>query len=162
MEESMGNKSIPYTPSQARLKAEAFCAFQERSQQEVRDKVYAWGLKKDEVEHVIAELIEADFLNEERFAKAYAGGKFRLKGWGKFKIRQGLLQKAVSAPLVSMALAYINEDEYREKLTELLTKKASSLRENDAYKRKYKLTQYALGKGYEPELVYEILNNNNL
>lgn len=150
------------TPKQARLKAESYCAYQERSQQEVRDKLYAWGLHQTDVEATIAELIADNFLNEERFAMAYASGKFKLKQWGKIKIRQGLRHKAVSDPLITAALNGLDEMEYRQTLNVLLQKKAASLSTMDSYKRKYQLMQYAHGKGYERDLILEILNDNEL
>ena len=79
----------------AYVKAEHYCAYQERSQQEVRDKLYEWGLWPDAVENIISELISNNFLNEERFAKAYAQGKFNQKGWGRIKIKQALKLKKV-------------------------------------------------------------------
>src|SRR5690554_739566 len=94
------NSRKTLTPAQARAKAEAYCAYQERSQQEVRDKLYHWGLRSAEVEGILSDLISTDFLNEERFALAYASGRFRMKGWGRYKIKQGLVQKSVSRPLV--------------------------------------------------------------
>src|SRR5438067_9022708 len=88
----------------ALAKAEHYCAYQERSQQEVRDKLYEWGLHSNDVENVIIELIAANFLNEERFANAYACGKFNQKAWGKNKIKQGLKFKKVSDALIKKAL----------------------------------------------------------
>ncbi|MBK1439126.1 RecX family transcriptional regulator [Parapedobacter sp. ISTM3] len=146
----------------ARAKAEQYCAYQERSQQEVRDKLYGWGLHQLDVENVIADLIAAGFLNEERFALAYASGKFRIKGWGRHKIRQGLLQKSVSTPLIRTALASLDDDAYREKLYELLQAKARLEKEKHPYKRKNKLLRYALSKGYESELALELLSDNEL
>src|SRR5437588_10925964 len=96
----------------ALAKAEHYCAYQERSQQEVRDKLYEWGLYPAGVENVIMHLIEGNFINEERFANAYAIGKFRQKGWGMIKIKQGLKFKKVSEPLIKKALKSINEDDY--------------------------------------------------
>ncbi|MEC3879786.1 regulatory protein RecX [Parapedobacter sp. 10938] len=150
------------TPGQAKSKAEAYCAYQERSQQEVRDKLYHWGLYRDDVEQVIAELITDGFLNEERFAFAYASGKFRMNGWGKYKIKQGLKQKAVSPLLIRAALGALDGQEYRDKLLDLLRAKAGQEKEKDPYKRKNKLVRYALGKGYESELIFELLNDNDL
>ena len=86
----------PIDKKTALLKAADYCAYQERSQQEVRDKLYGYGLHHDEVEENLSELITQGYLNEERFAKAYAGGKFRIKGWGKRKILQGLKQHRIS------------------------------------------------------------------
>lgn len=150
------------TYSAAKAKAENYCAFQERSQQEVRQKLYAWGLEYLEVENLLAELINEGFINEERFAIAYAGGRHRMKKWGKYKIRQGLKQKAVSEPLIRIALQSLDPEEYRENLLELLVKKAGTLSEKDPFKRKMKLQNYALGKGYEQSLTIELLNDNEL
>jgi len=151
-----------FTKAQARLKAESFCAYQERCQQEMRDKLYFWGLHREEVEEVIADLITDNFLNEERFAMAYVSGKFNMKGWGKIKIKQGLKQKMISPRLIDDALRHLDAEGYYEKLTLLLEKKAALLKETDAYKRKNKLAQYAMGKGYENDLIFDVLNNNNL
>lgn len=162
MDEPGFGKRTRYTPQQAKLKAQSYCAYQERSQQEIRDKLYSWGLSPTDVETVIAELIVDDFLNEERFAHAYASGKFRMKNWGRHKIKQGLLQKSVSTPLIAAALEKIDEDTYRDTLRALLEKKVRTVTEKDPYKRKYKLIQYAQAKGYEKDLILEILNDNEL
>jgi regulatory protein len=84
------------TPNQALIKAQMSCAYQERCQQEIRDKLYEWGLHSNEVENIIADLISTNFLNEERFAKAFAGGKFRIKKWGKVKIKIELKKRKIS------------------------------------------------------------------
>jgi regulatory protein len=97
-------------------KAGHYCAYQERSQQEVRDKLYEWALWPSAVENIIAKLIEGGFLNEERFAKAYATGKFRQNAWGKMKIKQGLKLKRVPDVLIKKALNNINYDDYLETL----------------------------------------------
>jgi len=146
----------------AKRKAEAYCAYQERSQQEVRDKLYGWGLHASEVESLIADLIAENFLNEERFALAFAAGHFRMKGWGRYRIKQGLVQKSVSPPLVRAALASLDEQEYKEKLEAVLQKKSRLLKEADPLKRKNKLYRYALHKGYESELILDLLSNNDL
>lgn len=156
----MGQSSLTY--SAAKAKAEHYCAFQERSQQEVRDKLYGWGLHRDEVENILVDLIMEDFLNEERFALAYATGRHRMKKWGKYKIKQGLKQKSVSDPIIRTALDSLDVDEYRANLAELLAKKARSLVENDPYRRKHRLVNYALSKGYERDLIFDILNDNTL
>jgi len=94
------------------VKAESYCAYQERAQQEVRDKLYDWGLHHDEVEEVITELITTNFLNEERFANAYVSGKFNIKRWGKIKIKQGLKLKRIPDKMIIKALNTIDYDEY--------------------------------------------------
>ncbi|WP_353127444.1 regulatory protein RecX [Parapedobacter pyrenivorans] len=162
MDDLTSNNRKTLTPQQAKSKAEAYCAYQERSQQEVRDKLYSWGLHQAAVEQLIAELIGENYLNEERFAMAYTSGKFRMKGWGRHKIKQGLVQKQVSPPLVRIALASLDQREYRSKLHGLLQAKARLEKEKHPYKRKNKLLRYALGKGFESELILELLNDNEL
>ena len=144
---------------QARAKAEYFCAYQERSQQEVRNKLYDLGLHSADVEELISDLIQANFLNEERFAISYTLGKFRIKHWGKYKIKQGLKLKQVPPKLIEKALKQIDGDEYLHTLKSLLQKKILVLSEPVAYKLNYKLTQYAVTKGYERDLVADLLKD---
>lgn len=146
----------------ALTKAEQFCAYQERSQQEVRDKLYDMGMYPDGVERVISQLITGNFLNEERFAKAYAQGKFRMKGWGRIKIKQGLKLKRVPDKLISKALQLIDGDEYLSVLQKILEKKQSQTTESDAFKRRYKLQQYAMSRGFESDLINDVLKASEL
>jgi regulatory protein len=146
----------------ALAKAEHYCIYQERSQQEVRDKLYEWGLYPNIIENVIVQLISGNFLNEERFANAYTRGKFNQKGWGKNKIKQGLKFKRVSDVLIKKALHMINADDYLQTLQQVLQKKARLLSEKDPYKRKYKLHQYAISRGYETDIISDVLRNSDL
>jgi regulatory protein len=146
----------------AKAKIEHYCAYQERSQQEVRDKLYNYGLHSAEVEDVICELIETNFLNEERFALAYALGKFRIKHWGKIKIRQGLKLKRVGDNLIKKALNQINADDYEQALKNILEKKDALTKESDAFKRRQKLILYAISRGYEKDMVIDCLNSSDL
>ncbi|MET3981507.1 regulatory protein [Mucilaginibacter sp. UYP25] len=146
----------------AMKKAEHYCAYQERSQQEVRNKLYDLGLWTDAVENIITRLIEENYLNEERFAKAYTKGKFNQKGWGRIKIKQGLKQKHVSPVLIKKALLQIDASDYMDTLTRLIEKKVATLTEKDPYKRRYKLQQYALSRGFETDLTAEVLKNSEL
>ena len=141
----------------ARTKAEHYCAYQERSQQEVRDKLYEWRQYPNVVENIISSLIGDGFINEERFSKAYAIGKFRQKGWGKIKIKQGLKFKQVPDVLIKKALLTIPGDEYIKMLQKILAKKAALVSEKNPYKRNYKLQQYALSRGFEGDLVSDVL-----
>ena len=143
-------------------KAGHYCAYQERSQQEVRDKLYEWGLWPEAVENTIVKLINEGFLNEERFAKAYATGKFRQKSWGKIKIKQGLKLKRVPDVLIKKALNGIDFDAYLQTLRDVLTKKAAWVKEKDARKRHYKLQQYAIGRGFESDLILDVLKASEL
>lgn len=149
---------LPLTPSQALAKARSWCARQERSHSEVRAKLYSWGLKSKEAENVIATLISEGFINEERFAKQYAGGKFRIKKWGKLKILNRLKQKNISEYCITRSMAEIDEQEYIQSLKKLLEKKAKSLRDANPLVKKNKIARYLIGKGYEAELVWEEIN----
>ncbi len=156
--------SIPkiFSRQQAKVKAESYCAYQERSQFEIRNKLYEWGLHQKDVEEIISELIELNFLNEERFALAYSLGKFRIKGWGKNKIRQGLKLKRIPDKLIIKSLKEINEDDYMLMLTKILKKKLNTISEKDPFKKRYLLSRFATSKGYESDLITDLLINNRL
>jgi len=155
-------KETRLTRQQAQKRAESFCAYQERSQQEIRDKLYAWGQYPADVENIIVELISENFLNEERFTHAYTSGKFKIKKWGKIKITKGLKFKRIPSRLIKEALDKIDPDEYVNVLLGVIEKKANILKENNPYKRKMMLAQYAASRGFEKDLIFDILNNNDL
>jgi regulatory protein len=146
----------------ALAKAESWCAYQERSQQEVRNRLYEWGLHTNDVEEVITELILTNFLNEERFAFAYVSGKVNIKKWGKIKIKQGLKLKKVPDKLIQKALNGIDGDKYIANLQATAVKKSAVLNEKNPLKKKYKLITYLQSKGFETDLIYDILKANNL
>ena len=152
-------KEIKYhTPQQAFLKARDWCAYQECCQQEVRNKLYGYGMKTNDVEELIARLVSENFVNEERFAKAFAGGKFRIKKWGRVKIKQELKARRISDYCIQKGLKEIDNAAYTKTLKTLLNKKATEIKESSAIKKKYKLVRYALSKGYEQDLVFDLLN----
>jgi len=155
-------KRIPkvHTLSSALERARKYCAYQERSQQEVRDKLYDLGLHKNEVEQGIVILIEDGFLNEQRFAVAFAGGKFRVNKWGKVKIKLALKAKKVSDYCVRHALGQISPADYEKTLNKVLSDRKKKVTEKDPIKQKYLLAQYAIGRGYEPEMVWDALKMN--
>ncbi|PUV21277.1 regulatory protein RecX [Sphingobacterium athyrii] len=160
-DEDRKNKKI-LTPGQAKLKAESYCAYQERSQQEVRDKLYSWGLHEADVENCIANLIAENFLNEERFAIAYCNGKLRMKGWGKIKIKQALKGKRVSEQLIKIAFKQIDPDEYEHILENIIDKKIREIKDKDSFIIKNKVYQFALSRGFESDLIFSILNSKEL
>ena len=121
-------QNIRIDKEQAIQRIRHFCAYQERAQQEVRDKLYAFGMTPDEVEEIISDLISANFLNEARFAESFAGGHFRIKLWGKQKIKYALQQKRVSPVNIKKALLSIDQDAYAKTLLNLATKKCRSRR----------------------------------
>ncbi|QIL41261.1 RecX family transcriptional regulator [Pedobacter sp. HDW13] len=147
---------------QALAKAESFCAYQERSQKEVRSKLLDLGMRGDELEEIITELILNNFLNEERFALNYASGKFNIKHWGRVKIKQGLKLKGVPDKMLQKAIYSLDEDDYLLTLEKLAVKKAESLSENDPFKRKMKLMSYLQAKGFETDLILLVLKASNL
>jgi regulatory protein len=152
-------KEKVYTPKEAFLKISSFCAYQERTQQEVRDKLYTYKLKQDDVEEILSRLIVENFINEERFAKTYAGSKFRQKKWGRLKILRALKEKGLSEYCIKKGMAEIEGSEYGKTLDELIENRGKKETEKNIYKRKHKLAQYLIGKGYEPEEVWEKINN---
>lgn len=143
---------------QALPKIKHYCAYQDRSHKEVLGKLYDLGLYKQEAELLIAELIQEGYLNEERFAIQFAGGKFRIKHWGRKKIEQALKEKQVSSYCIKTALAQIDEDDYRKTLYRLADKKWQLLKtEGNIFVKKRKLQDHLLQKGYEYELVKEVI-----
>jgi len=146
-----------YTPEIAFQKIAKWCAYQERSQQETRNKLYEYGLYSKDVELLISRLITDNFLNEERFAIAFAGGKFRQLGWGRIKIKAALKQKKVSEYCMKKGLCSIAEGDYQKKLLKVIEKRQKEEKEKNKVKRNYKLAHYAMSRGYEPDLVWDCL-----
>lgn len=145
------------TKEQALQKLKHYCAYQERCHIEVKEKLYNLGVWKKEHDEIIAALIEENYLNEERFAIAFAGGKFRVKQWGRVKIKYELKQKQVSDYCIKKALKQIDEDEYIKTLAKLAKDKYNSLKSEQYLIRKKKTMDYLLAKGYEIEWVKKAL-----
>lgn len=156
---------MPYkkqlTKEQALQKLKHYCGYQERSHAEVREKLYSLGIWKKDHDGIIATLIEEDYLNEERFAFAFAGGKYRMKQWGRVKIKYELKQKQVSDYSIKKALKQIDEDEYRQTLSKLATDRYASLKAEQYLVRKKKTADYLLQKGYENGLVMQAVEMLN-
>jgi regulatory protein len=145
------------TPLMARQRIENWCAYQERSQQDVRNKLYEYGLHESDVEEIITELISNNFLNEERFAIAFAGGKFRMKKWGKIKIKVELRAKKVSDYCINKALKQIPDNDYLSTLEKVVSQKMRQVKEPNKIKKHYKLIQYASSRGFEKDLIVDVL-----
>jgi regulatory protein len=149
-----------FTPEQAVPKIKQYCAYQERCHAEVRDKLYSFGLRKSEVEEIISILITENYLNEERFAIHFAGGKFRMKQWGKIKIKQALKFKQVSDYCIRKALKEIDSKEYEKTFQKLAAQKLKTLKsERNVFIKKRKLQDFLLQKGFENEMIREAVNN---
>ena len=140
-------------------KAASYCAYQERTQDEVLQRLKKWNVWGEEADEIIAELISTNYLSEERFAKTYAGGKFRIKNWGKKKIKSELHRRGLSDYSIEKGMGEIGDVAYSTTLKELLVKKKILLErtESDAFKRKQKLARFALSKGYESDLVWKMI-----
>ena len=145
------------TQREALNKLQRYCAYQDRCHREVRTKLLKMEIYGDELEEIIAELISENFLNEERYARSFARGKFRIKAWGRTKIKRALKMRDIPPYCIKKAMEEINDGEYEQTLKELLEKKNKHLKEDNWYKRKNKLAQYALQKGFESELIWRIL-----
>jgi regulatory protein len=145
------------TKEQALQKLKHYCAYQERCHSEVKEKLYSLGVWKKQHDEIIAALIEENYLNEERFAIAYAGGKWRVKQWGRVKIRYELKQKQVSEYCIKKALKQISDEEYAAVLSKLAKEKYASLKGGQYQVRKKKTIDYLVGRGFENELVRGLL-----
>ena len=149
-----------YTLSQAIEKAKQFCAYQERSHKETRLKLVEWGVRGDEVEYALAELIEQNFLSESRFANAFARGKFKIKKWGKLRIVRELEIREVSTYCINEAIEEeIDDEEYHLCLSEVIIKKWNTLGRQADYSSLNKLARYVISKGFEPNLVWDKIND---
>lgn len=144
-----------FTYEEIKKKISAYCAYQERCHLEVRNKLRQYGLYGTILENIMAWLITENFLKEERYARTIAGGKFRIKKWGRIKIVQFLKKKQVSDYCIRQAIEEINEDEYQEAIMILIKKKSNQLDESDRYKKTNKIARFMIGKGYEPDLVWK-------
>ena len=154
------NKHITIAPQQALLKAANYCAYQERCHQEVKQKLKEWGLRENEALDVMHQLIEQQYLNEERFAQAFAGGKFRTKQWGRVKIKLELKLREVSDYCIKSALQEIDESDYLQTLQNLLDKKWAETKAPNVLNKRAKVARYVVSKGFEQQLVWEVLTSN--
>ena len=155
MKASSGDNNI----KEIKQKAARFCAYQERCISDVRRKLSSLQVTGEEADTIIDELINEGFINEERFAKIFASGKFRLKRWGRIKIYKALQAKGLQAKDINKALDEIDETEYRQTLKSILEKKERELTEDDFAKRKQKLVNFALGRGFESRLVWDVIED---
>ncbi len=140
-------------------KLQRYCAYQDRCHKEVRSKLLKLGIYGDDLEEIMASLISDNYLNEERFAKSFARGKFRIRQWGRNRIQLELKRRDISEYCITKAMQEIDEETYLRTLKAVIEKKAILLKikEADSFKRKAKLAKFAIGKGYESSLVWKIL-----
>ncbi len=144
--------------SEILIKAASYCAYQERCHKEVLEKLAELGAYGQEADLILLKLIEDNYVNEERYAKAFAGGKFRVKRWGRQKIKRELKMREISDYCVAQALNEIEEDAYLETLAGLVAAKLKSVKATNELQRKHKTHQYLLSRGYESNLIWDCLN----
>lgn len=149
-------KKKRYSKEEALAALQRYCVYQDRCHSEVRSKLLDHQVYGDDLEEIIAELISDNFLNEERFAIAFASGKMKIKKWGRQKIKQHLKAKQVSAYCIKKALASLDEEDYFQNCKAVLESKWVT---NGTYPEKQKAIRYALTRGYEYELIKEIIGD---
>jgi len=145
------------TTQEAKSKIMAFCAYQERSRREVESKLHQYNIPIQQVNEIIDFLIDENFLNQERYAKSFCSGKFRLKKWGKRKIKFALIEKGISEGFIQKGLLEIKDSDYVQTLREIVEKK------RDHYPgkkpdQKNKIARFLTQRGYESDLIWQILN----
>lgn len=152
------NLQTTYTVDEAQKKLESYCAYQERCHKEVKAKLKTMKMIPEAIDKIMVHLIEQNYLNEERFAKAFVRGKFRIKKWGKNRLVRELKFRDISKYAIDVALKEIDSEDYFETLDELTQKRIEQVKEKNSYKKKRKVADYLLYRGWESHLVYEKLN----
>lgn len=145
----MNSPKQPLTPNQAFNRAAAMCARSEQSSGDMRGKLVKWGLGSSDTDQVLSQLIEQGFINDERYARAFVKDKFAFNGWGRVKIAYQLRQKGISTELITDALTVIDEDQYRQRLIDLLSAKWRSVNHNDARAVWAAMMRFAASRGFE-------------
>ena len=148
-----------YPPFETRDRIKKWCDLQERAHSDVTKKLKTWGVFHDEADQIISELISENYLNEERFARAFARGKFRIKKWGWKKIEVELKRKYVSKYSIALAKEEIEESDYLATLEEVIEKKRRFVKGDSEWEINQKLIRFALGKGYSYEDIQGVIGN---
>ena len=147
----------PLTPDQVLDKMAKYCAYQERCVKDVRDKLKAFDIPEEEKTKILDYLLVNRFVNDERFAKSFVRGKVNQSGWGLNKIRFHLIQKGIDKELIDEALGQTDEEVYRQRLIDILKSKSKTVKAETEFEKKRKLAAYAMQKGFEGGLVWEVL-----
>ena len=148
-----------FTVDEVKKKLEYYCAYQDRCHQEVEKKLTEFRLISEAKELILIHLIQNNYLNEERFSQSYARGKFRIKKWGRRRIKQELRNRNISTYNIKSAMKEIDKEEYLSTLYELASSKEKSLKEKNSYIKQQKLLQYLYRRGFELDLIREVLRN---
>lgn len=152
-------KKKSFTVQEIKQKLQQYCVYQDRCYKEIEQKIKEYNLIPEAKEIILLSLIKDNFLNEERFAKSYARGKFRIKKWGKQRIIRELKFRDISAYNIKTALKEIDEKKYSETIYTITENRNNIINESNPYKRKKKLIDFLMRKGYEPNLIYKTVND---
>lgn len=155
----MQNQSGRSASIDVKKKIYHYCAYQERCHQEVRNKLYDLGLGTADVDEMISHLIQEGYLNEDRFARAFAGGRFRIKKWGKIKIIQALESKGLTKNCIKAGLSEIADEDYLVTVESLLKNKAETIDESNLFVKREQAATYLIRKGFEPDLVWAMVKD---
>lgn len=153
-------KNKAYNIKEATERIQSFCALQDRCQWEAEKKMREWGVEEDIIEHILTDLILEKFIDEQRFAESFCRGKFRIKRWGKVKIKNELRLRKISVSCINKGLEQIEEEEYYSTLKELYEKKKNSLKDKNQFIRKGKIAKHLQQKGFESNLIWELINRD--
>ena len=149
----------PLTPDQVLDKMAKYCAYQERCVKDVKDKLKTYDIPEEEKTKILEYLLDNRFVNDERFAKSFVRGKINQSGWGVNKIRFHLVQKDIAKEIIEEALGQTDEEVYRQRLIDILTTKAKTVKAVSDFEKKRKLAAYAMQKGFEGNLVWDVLKD---
>jgi len=147
----------PLTPDQVLDKMAKYCAYQERCVKDVKDKLKTFDIPQESKDEILDYLLDNRFVNDERFARSFVRGKVNQNGWGVNKIRFHLMQKGIDKDTIDEALGQTDEEVYRQRLIDILNAKSKTVKAETDFERKRKLATYAMQKGFEGSLVWEVL-----
>ena len=136
-----------------------FCSYRERCTSEVMHELAGWGIRGDAADKLLEELRKEGYLDDVRFARTFAGSKFRINGWGRIRIRMELASRRIPEELIAVGLGEIPDEEYAAALEEILEKKSREIKGEKKWTVRQKLFNFATGRGFEPPLVIEAINN---
>lgn len=146
------------TEEQALAKAAALCSGAEKCTSQIREKLSAWGMDEEKSERIITYLKQEKYIDERRYCRAYSNDKMRYNHWGRIKIRQALRMQALAQEDIEQGLEALDQSEYEKILKETINRKAKTLRETDGYTLKQKLLRHAYSHGFEPELIFRLVD----
>ena len=149
----------PLTPDQVLDKMAKYCAYQERCVKDVKDKLKTFVISEEEKTKILDYLLDNRFVNDDRFAKAFVRGKVNQSGWGVNKIRFHLIQKGIDKDIIDEALGQTDNEVYRQRLIEILKAKSKTIKAESDFEKKRKLAAYAMQKGFEGNLIWEVLKD---